>query len=92
VPNLIGGEEVRTGRWMPVVTPHAHAVALTLARADRLVLKGGSTDDQDWDRLELDPLPQPAIGQASRGLMEDEVMINICFAGITGWTAPSIPQ
>jgi 1-pyrroline-5-carboxylate dehydrogenase len=28
VPNLIGGEEVRTGRWMPVVTPHAHAVTL----------------------------------------------------------------
>jgi hypothetical protein len=46
VPNLIGGEEVRTGRWMPVVTPHAHAVALARARADRLVLKGGSTDDK----------------------------------------------
>jgi 1-pyrroline-5-carboxylate dehydrogenase len=28
VPNLIGGEEVRTERLMPVVTPHAHAVTL----------------------------------------------------------------
>ena len=28
VPNLIGGDEVRTGREMPVVTPHAHAVIL----------------------------------------------------------------
>ena len=28
VPNLVGGEEVRTGRTAPVVTPHAHAVRL----------------------------------------------------------------
>ena len=28
VPNFIGGEEVRTERLMPVVTPHAHAVTL----------------------------------------------------------------
>ena len=28
VPNLIGGEEVRTERLMPVVTPHAHAFTL----------------------------------------------------------------
>jgi 1-pyrroline-5-carboxylate dehydrogenase len=28
VPNLIGGAEVRTGRTVPVVTPHAHAVQL----------------------------------------------------------------
>ncbi|MFF7594447.1 aldehyde dehydrogenase family protein [Streptomyces sp. NPDC007896] len=28
VPNLIGGREVRTGRTLPVVTPHEHAVGL----------------------------------------------------------------
>jgi 1-pyrroline-5-carboxylate dehydrogenase len=28
VPNLIGGEEVRTGRRTPIVTPHAHKVQL----------------------------------------------------------------
>jgi hypothetical protein len=31
------------------------------------VLTGGSADE-GRDRVELDPLPQPAIGQASRGL------------------------
>ena len=28
VPNLIGGDELRTGRLMPVVTPHAHTTIL----------------------------------------------------------------
>ena len=33
VPNLIGGDELRTGRLMPVVTPHAHTT--TLGRVHR---------------------------------------------------------
>ncbi|MFD4599405.1 aldehyde dehydrogenase family protein [Streptomyces sp. NPDC058464] len=28
VPNLVGGREVRTGRVLPIVTPHEHAVRL----------------------------------------------------------------
>ncbi|HEY0240377.1 MAG TPA: aldehyde dehydrogenase family protein, partial [Friedmanniella sp.] len=28
IPNVVGGAEVRTGRLMPVVTPHAHTTVL----------------------------------------------------------------
>ena len=71
LPNLIGGDEVRTGRWMPVVTPHAHAVALGQVHragpAETTMAIEASISARSSRRDSSPNTPMPSPGRAPRG-------------------------
>ncbi|WP_432180698.1 L-glutamate gamma-semialdehyde dehydrogenase [Streptomyces sp. NBC_00063] len=69
IPNVIGGREVRTGRTVPIVTPHAHSVRLGQAHY------GGAADVEqaiaasreaagDWGRLDAADRAKPFLKAA----------------------------
>ncbi|MFC7882603.1 L-glutamate gamma-semialdehyde dehydrogenase [Streptomyces sp. NPDC057376] len=69
VPNVIGGREVRTGRILPVVTPHEHAVQLGQVHHASVEHVGEAVDaaigaSRWWSRLSPEERAAPFLRAA----------------------------